>query len=196
MIKKIFMLIVSISLISCVSTNLENINSNIKITGNYNLGLIPAELDYNVLLYIPTIPVGVSSVVTNNLSDIEIKSNESKKFNIISFESMNLLEAIKSDNTTYSYFSTKYSLNELGLNKTKNLTNTGVVNIQDLLDLMIKSDMSVESIGDPTEPDLEKFDYLRVVYLINIIVNDSDNKEYKLQVCVENFHETSNIDLR
>lgn len=197
MIKRILIILIIIaSFTSCLTTASKIEKEEVEITGNYDLKLIPTQLDFNVLLYIPGIPVGVSSVIQNNLSDIYIKSNDSQDFTIKGFNSTNLLEAIKSDNSTYSYYGTKYYLNELGLKKIEKLSKSGKTSLQAILETLTEEDITEEDFGNSTPPSLNEFSYMRVAYVYNIIVNDSENKEYTLQVCTENIYDSEDINLQ
>ena len=180
---------------SCASSkNYKHAAAKSKITGSYDIGLLNTETSYDVLLYINKLPVGVSAFKTNNPLPVMVKSSDNKTFKITGFTSISLVEAIKSDNSTYSYLATEYRIKKQHLKILNSLIMNGEVSFQEIINsINPEKDMTVKHKGDKNQPDTKKFTVLRLANVYNLHIKDSKNRNYILQLCVENFVDSDKL---
>ena len=160
---------------------------------SYEPEILKITTDAPIMLYINNMDVGFTSLKCNIIKNLEIKSTNRKQIKIISLYSMNLIEAIDVDDKVLSYRLSEYNILSDGIKEINKLLKTGKIDFQKLLDSIDGKYLSQKDTGSSTAPDPTKFVKLRRVNVFNLLVENSEGNQNKLQVFVENFQDSSEL---
>ena len=160
---------------------------------NYEPKLLTTEINAPVMLYLPNIKVGFTSVKVNAPQDYLIKSTDGKIFKLLSLNSVNIIEAIDANEKVLAYTGSNYELLNNGIAEINRLLINGEIMLSKLLDGINSSYIKQSNFGTSQKPDPKTFKKLRRVNVYNLLVEDSTGHQNKLQVFIETYKDASEL---
>lgn len=154
---------------------------------------LKATMEEDVLLYIPGVDVGVTSIQLNKYSSLLIKSKTGKKFTIVNFSSVTINEALMENGNKLSHNVQHYKVKKSRLKVINKEIGPDGISLDSIMDLIRKSDVDMTLDGSKEAPDPKKFSKLRNAFVYNFVVKDHARKQFPLQIYIEYFTDASQL---
>lgn len=157
-------------------------------TGNsYSPELMDAEEDAPVMLYVRGSGDGVTSAKSDRPTDFKIKSLNKKAIKIISVNLIHLIEGLDDKDNVLTYTKKEYKLSGPGIEKLNARFKRSNIEFSELVKTIDMKACSRKKSGGSVASKSVKFNKFKRVRVFNLLVEDSDGNQNKLQVCLETF---------
>lgn len=154
---------------------------------SYEPEQLKSEINQPVMLYIEGVDVGFTAIKVNDFQNFLIKSTNQKEIKLLSFDGLYLMEAWDENGNVLAYKLTKFSLLEAGFTNPNEELKDGESTLNEFMESIDEKDLSQNESDNPDNPDPAIIKKSRQVFVINLVVENSEGKQNKLQIFVESF---------
>lgn len=144
-------------------------------------------LDAPILLYVSGINGGMTSAKSNNLRSVLIKSANREKLKVVNFYLVRVIEGLDDQDNVLTYTKKEYELSDDGIAKLNRELKRPNIRFSDLLKNVDMKSCSRKKTGSSVATKSSVFKKFRKVKVYNLVVEDSNGRQNKLQIYMESF---------